>query len=288
MARILLLGCGQLTSQLPAFTQHELIGIRRSNTQTEGVEMLACDLNDIAALAHTLRSIGEVDAVVFSATPKQRLVPAYKATYVDIPNKVITLFAKLGWQPYWLHISSTGVFHQNSGEYVHENTQPAPQNQFAQILRQSECVIENYGKGAVLRLGGLYGQGRTHLLNSLKAGRRIQNWPWSYTNRIHREDAARAIAFVLDDLLSGKTSKSQNAQSKSSISYFHGVDHDPAPLHEVVDFLTAHHQLPMPEYFSVRGADAIPTQNKRVGNRKLVEAGFQFRYPSYRQGFTLG
>lgn len=282
MARILLLGCGQLSSQLPQLnahgsTAHEYIGIRRSATSVQGVEMFACDLLDTTALRAALKSIGKIDAVVFTATPKQRSEAAYRATYVDIPIAVLRVFHEFGWRPFWLHVSSTGVFSQCRGEYVHENTQPLPQTTLARLLRQSETLIEAYGQGAVLRCGGLYGQGRMHLLNSLKAGRRIQSWPWSYTNRIHREDAVRAMAFLLNRGLS--------ENKETGVSYYHGVDHDPAPLHEVAGYLASVHGLPTPEYFLSAGPEAVVTQNKRVGNRRLIDAGFQFRYSSYRQGF---
>lgn len=279
MARILLLGCGQLTSQLPNYSAgHDLIGIRRSFSKIEGIELHQCDLTNAAEVEATLKRIGQVDAVVYTATPSSRSESEYKKMYCCVPELVMRTLESLGQKPYWLHISSTGVFRHNAGEWVHENTPPAPESVISKILRDSELLIEPYGKGAILRLAGLYGQGRTYLLNSIKAGRQIQTTPWSYTNRIHREDAVRAIAFLLNRALSG--------QAADTVEIFHGVDHDPAPLHQVAQFLTELHHLPKPTFFEAEQQDMVCSQNKRVANRKLIEEGFSFRYPSFRQGFA--
>lgn len=275
MARILLLGCGQLASQLHMFTDHDLVGVRRTPMPEHPFPVHACDLTDLQATRTLLEELGTIDLVVFSATPSQREVTAYRSTYVQIPMKVMSLFEELDLKPHWLHVSSTGVFHHTSGEWVHEDTQPAPRTPFAQLLRESEKRVDAYGSGTILRFGGLYGQGRTHLLNSLRAGRHIQCWPWSYTNRIHREDAVRAIAFLLEKAL---------AAPSHGVDYFHGVDHDPAPLHEVAQYLATKHGLIQPNYYEIQNEQAYSSQNKRVGNGKLVRAGFQFKFPTFRQG----
>lgn len=282
MARILSLGTGSLAAQLPQFLQHELIGIKRSGGDLEGIQLFQCDLTQEAAvIRQTLIEIGKVDVVLFTATPGTRVESAYRQTYCEIPAQMMSIMASLGWTPYWLHVSSTGVFQHQGGEWVHENTQPAPVTAISKLLRQSELLVEEYTHGAsILRLAGLYGQGRTHLLNSLKVGRQVQSTPWSYTNRTHREDAVRAIAFLIERAL-------QLPQHGShQVEYFHGVDHEPAPLHEVAGYLAKLHGLPLPEYYSQKGEGALLSQNKRVGNRRLIEAGFQFKYPNYRQGFS--
>ena len=279
MARILLLGCGQLTSQLPNFlAEHQLIGIRRSSPDLPGIELHQCDLTSSEEVETTLKKIGQIDAVVYTATPSSRSASEYRKMYCCAPELVMMKLEALGQKPYWLHVSSTGVFRHNSGEWVHEDTPPAPETVISKILHDSESLVQPYGKGAILRLAGLYGQGRTYLLNSIKAGRQIQTTPWSYTNRIHREDAVRAIAFLLERALANKAS--------NEVEVFHGVDHDPAPLHEVAQFLTSLHHLPDPVFFEATEGDIIGSQNKRVANRKLLEEGFTFRYPTFRHGFA--
>lgn len=280
MARIVLLGYGQLASQLPSLLpKHQFTGVRRTPVMTadDQIEMISLDLGGPAKqIKQTLQALGMIDAVVYTATPGARTEDEYRHTYCEVPEKLIKIFKELQRQPHWVHVSSTGVFHHNAGEWVHENTEPAPQTPIARILRASELIVEHQHKNAsILRFGGLYGQGRTHLLHSLKAGRRLQQAPWTYTNRIHRTDAARAIAFLLERAL---------AKKPAGAEYFHGVDHDPAPLHQVARHLVKLHQLQSPEYFTLEGRDAIASQNKRVGNRRLIELGFQFLYPSYRVG----
>jgi len=301
MARIVFFGFGQLAQQIPALMpQHECIGIKRTalNASTQlnsnldanlnhnlspNLKIVLLDLNGPEQLIHnTLVDLGPIDAVVYSATPSARTEANYRQTYCAMPQKLIRVLKKLQHQPHWLHVSSTGVFHHNAGEWVHENTEPAPQSVFGKILRESELIIEHeYDHSSVLRFGGLYGQGKTHLMQSIQSGRRIQKEPWSYTNRIHRFDAARAIAFILENML-----KDGAALKTKTTAYYHGVDHDPAPIHEVAEYLVKLHGLRQPEYFVAQKIERVESQNKRVGNHKLISMGFKLTYPTYRLGFS--
>jgi len=278
MAKILCIGSGKLANQLPALMpQHEFIGIRRSKVASP-LQLVSLDLlSDQLTIESVLKEVGQVDAIVFTATPDARTPEAYQSTYCEIPKKVLSVIHHLGWSPSWLHVSSTGVFGQDSGEWVHEKTEPAPKSVFAQMLRASELIVAEYGHTQIVRLAGLYGQGQTHLLKALAQGRDIQQQPWSYTNRIHRDDAARVIAFVL---------AYQLANRSKEVSYWHGADYDPAPLHQIANEMSHSFDLPAPQFLSALAhEDAIGSQNKRVGNRRLVNAGFTFLYPTYRQGF---
>ncbi len=285
MARILLLGCGRLASQLPEtmaahLGSHEFYGVRRTPVQHEKIQFLQCDLQSPEQIEKMIESIGQIDLIVHTATPSGRNDAEYQKAYIQGPQNVLGVLKAKQLNPYWLHVSSTGVFQHSSGEWVHENTPVAPQTSIARILRQSEELIETYGNGALLRLGGIYGQGRNHLISSLKSGRKIQNQPWSYTNRIHELDAVRAIAFLIEKGLSCSA-----ASESKAVPIFHGVDDEPAPVHQVAEYVSKLFGIASPQMFQPEFEKSLTLQNKRVGNRAITSAGFKFKFANFRQGF---
>jgi len=134
----------------------------------------------------------------------------------------------------------------------------------------------------VIRFGGIYGPGRTRLIDSVRAGTATRPaGPPLYTNRIHRDDCAR----VLEHLLFLPT----------PAPLYLAVDDDPAPLGEVLSWLATQIDVPEPPLAvsqplkpGGRGGDpaARARASKRCRHTRLRASGFQFRYPSYRDGYA--
>jgi len=90
-----------------------------------------------------------------------------------------------------------------------------------------------------------------------------------YTNRIHRDDAARACAHLL-------------ALERPAARYV-GVDAEPADRADVLRWLAARLGVPAP-----RGdcdENAAPT-GKRCSSALLRASGFELTFPSYREGYS--
>lgn len=92
-----------------------------------------------------------------------------------------------------------------------------------------------------------------------------------FTNRIHRDDAARALAHL--------------AELPDPDPVYLGVDRDPASYGDVVRWLSRAMDLPEPG----TGDDGSLSRRKRISKRcrsdRLVESGFEFRHPSFRDGY---
>ena len=84
--------------------------------------------------------------------------------------------------------------------------------------------------GIVLRLGGIYGPGRTRLIDAVRAGRAtVRPGPPRWTNRIHRDDAARALQHLIARSLAGAPLD----------PVYIGVDDEPADEAAVLRWLAA-------------------------------------------------
>ena len=74
-----------------------------------------------------------------------------------------------------LFVSSTAVYGDAGGGWVDESTTPAPGGFSGRILREAEELLRSRLRGTgtapvVLRLGGIYGPGRTRLIDQVRGG----------------------------------------------------------------------------------------------------------------------
>ena len=131
-----------------------------------------------------------------------------------------------------------------------------------------DFLLHRLGEVAVsVRFGGIYGEGRTWLVERVRAGARCVAEPPLYTNRIHREDCAGVLAHLL-------------ALERPAPCYL-AVDGAPAPQCEVMDWIAGRLGLPAPE----REAAGAPRASKRCRNDRLLASGYRLRFPSYREGY---
>jgi len=272
-SRILVAGCGYVGTafaELMANAGHDVVGIRRQKpaTQHPAFETVAAELSDEASLRAALS--GTFDLVVYCASAEARTEAAYRRAYIEGP---LALGQVLGPHASRRAIltSSTGVYAQSSGDWVDETSATEPTDPSARILLEAETAFaEGPWRATALRLGGIYGPGRTRLIEQVRSGQARRTGASRYTNRIHRDDAAAALAHLagLDD----------------PRSTYVGVDEEPATMDDVLNFLAETLGVaPVP-----LAAVQSPTPsrgNKRCRSARLRESGFAFEYPTYREGY---
>ena len=160
---------------------------------------------------------------------------------------------------------------------VDETSPTEPTTATARILVEAEaCVARAPGTASILRLGGIYGPGRTRLIEQVRRGEaRIPAGPPVYTNRIHRDDAAAALDHLLE--------------LPALDPVYLGVDDDPAELATVLHWLAERMGAPAPRPADPEQDDAPAGRrrrtSKRCSNARLRGSGFSFRYPSFRDGY---
>ena len=108
------------------------------------------------------------------------------------------------------------------------------------------------------------------LLESVRAGRvTIPRGRVRYTNRIHRDDAAGALAHLagLDEVP----------------PVVLGVDDEPAERGDVLRWLARALGAPAPR--EVEPEPGVPDRGKRCRNALLRSTGYALRYPTFREGY---
>lgn len=274
--RVLISGCGYVGTALGlllAAEGHAVYGLRRNPGKLPPlIHPVRADLSRPLppdALPERL------DAAVLAASPDVTSDEAYETAYVTGPgNLLVALEPQHDTLRRVVLVSSTGVYAQRGGEWVDEDSPTEPSSTSGKRLLEGErLLLGGSFPATVLRLGGIYGPGRDGAIRrALQAPPPEPDEPPRYTNRIHRDDCAGALRHLL--LL------------ERPDPLYLGVDHEPADRRTVATWLAGHlgNKPPPPEH---PPSDAPRTRsNKRCSNRRLVASGYDFRYPTFREGFA--
>jgi nucleoside-diphosphate-sugar epimerase len=273
VARVLIAGCGDVGTALGlelARDGHVVFGLRRrADALPRPLVPVAADLRDPATLRDLPR---DCDALVYAAAADGFDDAAYRAAYVDGLAHVLHA---LGAPPGRLvYTSSTAVYAQADGSVVDEDSPATPAGFSGLRLLEGERLARDAG-GVVLRLAGIYGPGRTRLVDQVRAGTATcPDGPATWTNRIHRDDCAGAIHHLL--------------ALRDPAPLWVGVDDEPAPLCAVLDWLAARLGVPPPRRVPPGGGDGGRRErtNKRCSNARLRRSGWVPRHPTFRDGYA--
>lgn len=275
MSRVLVAGCGYVGTALGrelAARGDRVFGLRRDPSRLpREIVPVAADLAD----PRTLAALPDADAVVYAASAGEHSEAAYRAAYVDGLANLIAALAAGGRAPRrLLFVSSTAVYAQESGEWVDEESPAEPEHWSGRILLEAEALARRCAPEAVVvRCGGIYGPGRTRLVDRARRGATYPAGAPRWTNRIHRDDCAGVLAHLL--------------RLPNPEPLYLGVDDEPASLEEVLRWLAARVGAPEPCAVAASDDDARHERsNKRCSNARLRASGYAFRFPTFREGYA--
>lgn len=234
-----------------------------------GVQALTGDVT----APDSLRFPAGLDYVFVLLAPGESGEEAYRRVYYEGTRHVLAALAGQSLKRlFW--ISSSSVYAQDDGSRVDEDSLAEPVSATARILRDSEELARGGPwPVTVVRLSGLYGNGRLRLLKWVEAGRPMRAEPPQWTNRLHVDDAAGLLAFLLERDLAGI----------ALAEIYLGTDNEPAPQHEVLDWLADRLGLP---WLPREAGPAGEGLNKRLDNSRLLALGYRLRHPDYRAGYS--
>lgn len=284
--RLVIFGCGYVGAALAdaALAAGARVGALTRNPEkaaalrAKGIEVVVADL---AAAGWHAQVAGGADFVVNCVSSGGS--KNYRRSYVEGMKSILTWAAR-GPAPVGtlVYTSSTAVYPQGGGAVVEETAPAEGATPNGAIIRESEVLLQAAPAAAVrrhfiLRLAGIYGPDRHHLLDQLREGRPVLGGSGEHRlNLVHRDDIVAVILACL------------TAPAAVGSGIFNVADTGPAARAEVVGWLAERLGRPVPGFDGAatlrRGGAPMP--DRIISSAKIQRVlGWRPQYPDYRAGY---
>lgn len=203
MNQFLIIGQGAIGAQVSNWLvdkQQNVTGMarqeRRQYMLDDNVAFIQADASQLTTSQKN--KMAKFSHIVIIVTPSDYSSQGYEQSYLAIANQLKTLVL-----PNLLRlvfISSTGVYGQNNGELIDENTLPKlPSRASSQIILRAEQLLQQaFGdKCVIIRPSGIYGIQRLMRIRKAKQDNKSPMAEQAWTNRIMDTDLVSIIGNVL-------------------------------------------------------------------------------------------
>ncbi|MDP1766616.1 MAG: SDR family oxidoreductase [Methylotenera sp.] len=270
MAKVLIVGCGDLGGAVANQLSNlgfDIVGVKRSNSSIEGVTIIQADVTQPASLTELKHVQPEI--LIYCVAANGQTDEQYKAHYVDGLRHVLATQSDNLKLKHVFFVSSTRVYGQQTDALLDESAPAMPADFGGIRLLEAESMLDSlHCNSTVLRLSGIYGAGRLRMINLAKSP---ENWPAqnSWTNRIHRDDAAAFMVFLV-----------LQASADTPIqSCYIVTDSKPSSQYEVLNWIANQMQI------KHQTITPVLEGGKRLSNQTMLNTGFRLRYPDFKAGY---
>jgi nucleoside-diphosphate-sugar epimerase len=215
------------------------------------------------------------DALLYCLSPGGRTQADYVKVFEQGIRACLEHFNAAAKAPHIIFVSSTSVYGQDDGEWVDEVSPTQPSSVTAQSLVAAEHALALSGlEHTVVRFSGIYGGGRTRMLEQVMDQAPLLAQEPRLSNRIHEADCVGFLSFLLAQL----------AEQSSIEACYVASDSDPCDLNEVYQFIADRMSLTL----SFAAANTVTRRggNKRCDNKLMKSSGYELQYPSYKDGYA--
>ena len=279
--KTLIVGCGYLgrrVARLLTDRGDRVFGTTRSlgraiELSRLGIEAVVADV----MVPDSLARLPEVDRVLYCVGFDRSEGVPIRTVYVDgLRHALGHLIERAGSL---VHASSTGVFGQDDGGWVDEDSPAEPRTESGRACLEAEGVVRSYEAegqlpATILRFSGLYGPGRIMLREKLLEAHPIVGDPEKYLNLVHVDDAARVAVAALD-------------QGRAGALYLVSDDR-PAPRREFYTLAAGALNASAPRFQPPQPGSpkaGREESNKRVSNARMhADLGVTLAYPDITSG----
>ena len=282
--RLVIFGCGYVGSAvaLEALARGLRVTALTRNAASalvlreQGIEVVIADL---ATETWHDQIDGAPDFAVNCVSSSGAGLEGYRHSYVDGMASILGWARRRGAVGTLVYTSSTSVYPQGGGVVVDETapTAAAEASDRAKLLLAAEAQLQT-ATGAcarwfVLRLAGIYGPGRHHFIDQVRAGEAPGSGE-AHLNLIHRDDIVAAIEACFA------------APATVANAIYNVVDDGPARKSAIVAWLAEQLRVPPPRFTGEpTSARRGLTPDRIIANAKLKAAlGWAPRYATFREG----
>jgi nucleoside-diphosphate-sugar epimerase len=279
----LIIGCGYLGQRVGAILSRggeHVLGTVRSEARAAQIASLGIGpvVADVLS-PHSLRGMPAAERVFYSVGFDRAAGASMRAVYVDGLMNVLDQLPR--GVSRFVYASSTGVYGECEGEWVDEETPPAPRHESGKICLEAEERLVDWAKRREspepvvrLRFAGLYGPARVVRRTLIEQGEPIPGDPDKILNLIHIDDAAQAVVAAL--------------AAASPDPLYLVSDDRPVTRREYYSLVAKLLGSPAPQFAPSEAGgsnEARDATSKRVANQRMkARLGLELIYPDITTG----
>ncbi len=276
LEKIAIIGCGYVGTALSKYWhQQQSYSVIATTTRQERVTELEEVATQVVVMkgedSQAVRSLLQnQDTVILSIAPisdDQVDAEAYRETYIPTAKNLVAALQETPSVKQLIYLSSCSVYGNKNGELVDETSVVDTDNEYNQVLCQTEEILLSSAsvnvKVCILRLGGIYGSGR-ELMKRLSrlAGKTLPGSGESFACWIHLDDIVAAVDFARQNSLDGIYNLVNDLRWTSR---------------ELCDYVCDHQGLARIVWDASQ--PSFRTLNARVDNHKIKAVGYKLIHP---------
>ena len=271
--KVLIIGCGQLGFSIVNNADSDvfkLYGFSRSLRKSPAsIEMHQVDILKTEAI-DAIKLVNP-EIIIYAVSADTQSIESYQDHYVLGLKKTYEAILELNHFKHLFFVSSTRVYGQKTTKILSELDIAEPSDYGGEALMEAETVARQLkDKATILRLSGIYGPNRKRMIQLAQSN--PGNWPATnnWSNRIHEEDAARFIVFLMKRIM-----------MKESIEPLYLVtDGVPTKQYDVLTWIRNRLQL-------TTDTIELPIleSGKQLQSVLLNQTGFVLKYPDFTYGY---
>ncbi|CAM8336062.1 WcaG Nucleoside-diphosphate-sugar epimerases [Candidatus Methylopumilus universalis] len=271
--KVLIIGCGQLGFSIVNNADSDvfkLYGFSRSLRKSPAsIEMHQVDILKTEAI-DAIKLVNP-EIIIYAVSADTQSIESYQDHYVLGLKKTYEAILELDHFKHLFFVSSTRVYGQKTTKILSELDIAEPSDYGGEALMEAETVARQLkDKATILRLSGIYGPNRKRMIQLAQSN--PGNWPATnnWSNRIHEEDAARFIVFLMKRIM-----------MKESIEPLYLVtDGVPTKQYDVLTWIRNRLQL-------TTDTIELPIleSGKQLQSVLLNQTGFVLKYPDFTYGY---
>ncbi|MCH2131699.1 MAG: SDR family oxidoreductase [Pirellulaceae bacterium] len=237
----------------------------------EGIQPIVADWTD----RRTLRDLPAVQQVVICVSYDRQ---SYHNRYESQVGGLRNLLHAISPEAKVCYISTTGVYHQQSGIWVDETSPTWPIRDGGRAHLMAESLLNRMrpkSAWTILRLSGIYGPGRIPRAADVIAGRPIASPQHGFLNLIHVDDAAEAVCSTF---------------RRHTARLYVISDDQPVVRSQFYEEIARQTGSKKPQFVTADARSPVMKRsesNKRVWNRKMKrDLVSKLQFPTYRHGLA--
>ena len=271
--KVLIIGCGQLGFSIVNNADSDvfkLYGFSRSLRKSPAsIEMHQVDILKTEAI-DAIKLVNP-EIIIYAVSADTQSIESYQDHYVLGLKKTYEAILELDHFKHLFFVSSTRVYGQKTTKILSELDIAEPSDYGGEALMEAETVARQLkDKATILRLSGIYGPNRKRMIQLAQSN--PGNWPATnnWSNRIHEEDAARFIVFLMKRIM----------MQESIEPLYLVTDGVPTKQYDVLTWIRNRLQL-------TTDTIELPIleSGKQLQSVLLNQTGFVLKYPDFTYGY---